>query len=317
MSDVVIAVIGAGVIGTSIGLALKQLEDKPKLIVHDKKGEHTRQAVKMGAFDQSEWNLINACDGADLVILAIPTAEIRPTLEAIGPELKKDAIVSDTAQTKRNIVEMAQEILPEHVHFIGGNPIVGTINSGPEYARADLFKGMLYCLTPTAKVLPDAVNLLEDMVTLIGATPFFLDPVEHDGLLSGVNGLPTLLSIALMNVASRPVSWHEMRKLAGGLFSQVSSGAVGEPHSLTEEFIENKENTLRWLEAYMAELESLKALIKNDDNDALIAQIESAVNTRAVWQRDFEQKRLSDLTAPPPQVEKQSLFKQLFGFGNR
>ncbi len=315
MSEATVTVIGAGVIGTSMGLALKKNEKPPHLIVHDKDPKNTRQAMKMGAFDKSEWNLINACEPADLIVLAIPGADIKPTLEAIVPYLKKDAIISDTNQTKSDIVAIAAEILPDHVHFVGGNPIV-TAPPGPEHATADLFQKRLYCLTPSPNVLPDAVQLMEDFIELIGATPFYLDPVEHDGLMGGVNTLPILLSVALLQSVSQAASWVEMRKLAGGLFSQVTSGAAGDPDTVAAGLLNNKESNLRWLDSTIESLQDLKTLVKAGDPEALAKTLDEAFVLRYNWQKDFEEKKLSNLYEPAAaSVEEPGMFQRMFSFG--
>lgn len=316
MSDVIVTIIGGGVIGTSLGLALKRHDDPPQLVLHDKDPKNTRQAMKMKAFDKSEWNLINATEPADLIVLAIPSAEIKSTLEAIAPYLKKDAIISDTAQTKQNVVNMATELLPDHVHFVGGHPIVSAL-PGPENAQADLFEKSLYCLTPTAKVLPDAVQLLEDFVSLIGATSFYLDAQEHDGLMSGVNLLPTLLGVSLINGVSKQSSWGEMRKLAGGLFAQVTSGAVGDPDSITASLLQDKDNTLRWLDISIEELQTLKAKISNDDPEDLAKSLDESIVLRYNWQKDFSEKRLSNLMEPiAASVDEPGMFQRMFGMGS-
>ncbi len=318
MSDVTITVIGAGAVGTSLGLALQQLEDSPQLIGHDKDPLHTKQAVKMGAFDKSNWNLINACADADLIVLAIPANEIESTLTAIANDLKEDAIVSDTAQTKADIIKMAESILPKHVHFVGGNPIVSPAGNGPAYARADLFQDTLYCLTPSPSVVPEAIKLLEDMVTLIGGTPFYLDPLEHDGLVCGVNDLPALLSIALTHTVSEPQAWQEARKLAGALFSQVSTGATGDPDALAATFLNNRNNLTRWIDTTIQTLQTAKSLLEEGEAEALAQFVDRAVVARTNWQKDFEANALSNLHATGKEtVEKPNLFKQLLGFGNR
>lgn len=122
MSNVKITIIGVGAIGTSLGLALKQTDDPPRLIAHDKDPLHTRQALKMGAFDKSEWNLINAVDNADLIVLALPADAVRPTLEAIAADLKPDAVLTDTLSTKADILQMATELLPPHRPFCRWTP---------------------------------------------------------------------------------------------------------------------------------------------------------------------------------------------------
>ena len=315
MSEATVTVIGAGVIGTSIGLALKKQDKPPHLIVHDKEPKNTRQAMQMGAFDKSDWNLINACESADLIILAIPGADIKSTLKAIAPYLKKDAIISDTAQTKHDIIAIAAEILPEPVHFVGGNPIV-TAPPGPENARADLFQKSLYCLTPSAGVLPDAVQLMEDFVQLIGATPFYLDSAEHDGLMSGINSLPTLFGVALLRTVSQAPSWVEMRKLAGGLFSQVTSGVVGDPDSLAAGLLNNQESNLRWLDGAIESLQQLKSLIQAGDLEAMAKFLDEAFMVRLNWQKDFKEKKLSNLYEPiAAPVDQPGMFQRMFGFG--
>ncbi len=316
MSDTTITVIGAGLIGVSLGLALKQSENAPTLIIHDKEPAHSREAIKRGAFDKSHWNLLNACENADLIVLAIPTAGIKPTLEALAADLKEGVIITDTAPTKADVIKTAASVLPPHAHFVGGNPVVSATNSGPKNAHANLFKNALYCLTPTANTPPKAINMLEAVIQLIGATPFFLDPLEHDGLMSGVESLPALLSLALVQSVTRPPSWREMRKLAGGTFSLVSSGAGGDPDSLAATFIHNKENILRQARQTINTLNALTELIETADHEALTEAIDQVIVARDAWQSDFEAQNLSNL-APRSSVklERPGLFNQLFGFG--
>lgn len=317
MSDVIITIIGAGVIGTSLGLALKRNDDIPQLVVHDKDPKNTREAMKLGAFDKSEWNLINATEPADLIVLAIPSAEIKGTLEAIKPYLKQDVIISDVNQTKQEILALAESILPNHAHFVGGNPVVAA-QPGPENARADLFDKTLYCLTPSPKVLPDAVQLLEDFVALIGATSFYLDPHEHDGLMSGVTTLPALLGTALIESVSQQSSWVEMRKLASGLFAQSTAGAVGDPDSMAANLLSQPENTLRWLDLVTESIQDLRQTIQGGDAEALAQKLDKAFVTRQNWHQDFAKKQLSNLAEPltSSEVEQTGMLRQMFGMGS-
>ncbi len=315
MSNMTITIVGTGAIGTSLGLALKQLNKPLQLIAHDKELSHAQKAVGLKAFDKAEWNLINACEEADLIILAIPAIEIKPTLEAIAQYLKKDCVISDTSQTKHAITNMASEILPDTVHFVGGHPIVTTTGTGTEHANSNLFKDVIYCLTPSSTVSAESIQLLQNIITLIGATPFFLDPLEHDGLMSGVNTLPKLLSIALIHGVSQPASWIEMRKLAGELFSHVSAGCTGDSNSLAEGLINNKTNNLRWLRSSMESLQTLIELIEREETEPLAKLIDDAVIKRHRWQHDFEERTLSNLKSSSiTEVERPNVFKQLFGF---
>lgn len=318
MSNVKITIIGTGAIGTSLALALKQTDDPPQLIAHDKDPLATRQALKMGAFDKSEWNLINAIDGADLVVLALPADAVRSTLEAIGPELKSDAVVTDTLPVKTNILQLAAELLPPSVHFVGGHPIVAPGGSGPEHASADLFKNALYCLTPAANVAPAAVKLLEDFVTLVGGTPFYLDAAEHDGLASAVNDLPILLSIALAHDVSQTPTWKETRKLAGSTFARISSGAENDAAALATGLLANRTNLSRRIDAFIETLRQVQSLLQQDDPAAFETFVQQAVDARAEWLADFENNQLSNLFPKDDKsAEKQNLFQQFLGIGKR
>lgn len=314
-SDVKIAVIGAGAIGTSIGLALMGLENRPQLVVHDRDHGTGREAfAKYKAFDRSDWNLLNACEGADAVVLAIPAPEIRATLEVLAPHLKENAVVTDTSPTKKAVVDMAREVLPETLHFVGGHPIVSTAGVGAEHASATLFKDSLYCLTPAPEAHPDAVQFAQDLVTLLGANPFFLDPEEHDGLLSGVDHLPQVLGVALLNGVRESNSWQEMRRMAGQRFGHVSIGAVGDPAAMATNWLNNRENLLRWIDTIMPELDNLKEHLQNQDEAALTDAVSEAVKARHKWQEDYLKGKLRDpMRFESVEVEQPSLMSRLFG----
>ncbi len=316
MSNFTITIVGAGVIGTSLGLALKQEKEAPHLLIHDKELTKARAAVKKGAFDKAEWNLVNACEKADLIILAIPLNGIRSTLEAIASYLKEGAVVSDTARSKVPSLAWAEELLPDHVHFIGGNPIVRPSGSGYEHATADLFRNKLYCLTPAPSANEQAVQLLVGLAQLVGAEPFFLDAVEHDGLVTAVEHLPALLGVTLLNTLASQSSWRETRKLTGSLFTQVSAGAVGEPEAMRDDFLTNRDNLLRWLDSYIAQLNQVRALLTDEGSEeALVEWLDKAVVERHNWLIDYEEGRFIGPERITSKIEKQGLMKRLIGIG--
>lgn len=316
MSDFTITVIGTGVIGTSIGLALKQQKDPPRLLAHDKELGNAKAAVKKGAFDKAEWNLVNACEPADLIILAIPLDGIQFTLEAIASHVKQGVIISDTCRSKGPILDWASKLLPSHAHYVGGDPVVHPAGPGYEHATADLFRNRLYCLVTAPSTGEDAIQLMTGLVTLLGAEPFFLDAVEHDGLVTATEHLPSLLSVALLQTLSEPRAWRETRKLAGGLFEQVSSGASGDPDALKDEFLENSDTLVHWLDRYMDQLSELRALLTAEDKgEELVKKIDKAIVSRLDWQADYQKGRFIDSELAPPQIEKPSFFNQLIGLG--
>ncbi len=317
MSNFTITIVGAGVIGTSMGLAIKQEKDAPRLVAHDKELSNARAAVKKGAFDKAEWNLINACEQADLIILAIPFDGIRPTLEAIASDLKEGVVISDTATTKAPLLAWADELLPETVHFVGGNPIVHTAGSGYDHASADLFRQKLYCLTPAPSANEEAVQLMVGLANLLGAKPYFLDATEHDGLVTAVEHLPTLISAALVNTLSNEGSWREIRKLAGGLFEQVSSGATGDPDGIKEALLAGHDSLLHWLDAYIVQLYHLRTLLADQDSseETLAELLDKAIVERQNWLTDYQGGRFVDPELISPDIKKPGLMRQLLGIG--
>ncbi len=194
MSKPRIAIVGLGFIGGSIGLALHQAEADFEIVGHDRERAAASQARKIGAVDKTDWNLISACEDADLIVIATPVGAIKDTLAAIAPYLKLGCLITDTASIKAPVVQWANEILPEEAHFVGGNPIVGGAGTttadrpsgfppakrgglrGGDAARADLFSGAVYCLTPAAGAAPDAVRLASDFVHSWAPSPTSLIP---------------------------------------------------------------------------------------------------------------------------------------------
>jgi prephenate dehydrogenase len=317
MSDFTITIVGTGVIGTSIGLALKQQPDAPRLIAHDKELSHAKAALKMGAFDKTEWNLINACEQADLIILAIPLSGVRPTLEAIADYLKQGVVISDTCSNKALTLAWAEALLPEHAHFVGGNPVVHPAGNSYTQASADLFKNRLYCLTPAVSANEEAVQLMVGLVALLGAEPFFLDAAEHDGLAAAIEYLPDLLSIALMRLLSQQSSWRELRKIAGRVFEQVSAGAEGDPDSLKDNFLQNRETLVHWLDAYIRQLRELRDLVAAEEAPAerLAQQLDDAILARRNWLADYQKGRFTDPELISPRIENPGLLSQMMGLG--
>lgn len=317
MSTFTITIVGTGVIGASIGLALKQLKEPPRLVAHDKELSIATAAVKRGAFDKAEWNLINACEQAEVIVLALPLSGVKPTLEAIAPYLKKGVIVTDTCRSKAPVLTWAKALLPDHAQFVGGDPVVAPAGSGAEQARADLFQNCLYCLTPSPAVGEQAVQFLVDLVHSLGAYPFFLDADEHDGLVTAIETLPGLLSAALVNSLAGQTSWREIRKLAGGLFEQVSAGATGDPDSLKDSMLSQRENLLHWLDRYLAELSQIRARLVEGEasGEALAQNLDKAVVARRNWLIDRQKGILTGPELTPPDLEKPNLLKRWIGFG--
>jgi prephenate dehydrogenase len=318
MSKPRITIVGLGLIGGSIGLALRQAGNDYEVVGHDREHAVAGQARKLGAVSKTEWNLISACEGADLIIIATPVVAIKETLTAIASYLKPGCLVTDTGSIKGPVVAWAKEILPDTVNFVGGNPIIsqeGSLPTGIEGARADLFQGGLYCLTPLPEAAPQAVQLATDLVHLLGAKPFFLDAAEHDGLVAGVDHLPFVLSAALLGTTVQSPAWREMRKLAGDAFQTVTRFSSGDAATYRDACLTNGENIVRWIDACLARLEELREVIAAQEAEKLEETFEEAMSVRDRWLRDKADGRwelAEEISASPSQ---QGFLRRLIGLG--
>jgi prephenate dehydrogenase len=308
-----ITIVGLGLIGTSIGLGLKALGRDYVLMGHDKDHKAMDRARKLGAVDKTHWNLIAACEDADMIILAIPIHEIAPTFKALRQDLKQGCLLMDTAPLKRPVQQAAEAHLPEHVHFIGSNPILPHAEDlTAEDASPELFQGRLWALCPTRDAHADAVRLVTNMVQSLGAEPYFLSPEEHDGLAAAAESLPVLLSGAFMHAVSSHASWREIRRMAGSEFERVSALPEFEPASLAETVFANRDNVLFWLEAMMSELEGWFDALREGDEARLTRWFEEAQTRRAEWLK-LQRTGDWDEALKRENVEYAGFFARMFG----
>lgn len=309
-----VSIIGLGMIGSSIGLALRQAEVTSAVIGHDIAQPVANQAKKMEAVDKVHWNLISACDESDLIILALPLEAVGETMGFIGPELKPGAVVFDTASLKRPVMDWAAEHLTDSVHFVGGDPILNTAYSerwGVEAARADLFQGGLFCLVPSPKASEAAVKLVTDLVTILGATSLFMDAAEHDGLVGGVEHLPSILALAMLETVIDRPAWRELRKVAGPGFEASTQLVMPNSPDSSELYLLNRDNLLRWIDTLSASLGSVRELLAGEDAEALAERFSRALEERQKWMADRTRGDWTEgvrVEMPEPQSFMQSLF---------
>jgi prephenate dehydrogenase len=278
-----IAIVGLGLVGQSIGLALRRYPEKVTVVGHDPSPDLSSKAKRAGAVERAEWNLINAVINADRIVLALPLNEIRATLEAIKQDLQPGCVIVDTADVKAPVMQWAAEILPPEVHFVGGHPILLTDALEPDAARADLFDGKLFCLTPDARTDAAGVRLAADIAEAIGAKPYFMDAQEHDGLAAGAQNLPALLAVALMAVTTGSPGWKEMRKLAGNQYYAGTLLVAGSGKQVAADALANRENTVHWLDAVMAELQSYKAQLLAGDAEEMAKDVDRGLAAGKSW----------------------------------
>ncbi len=262
-----LAIIGLGLIGGSIGLALKRAA-LPDLEIagHDAEWGVNRKARKAGAIDKEARTPEDAVEGAALTIIATPILQIRSVLQRIAPVLGEGAAVTDSASTMCEVLDSARELLPDHVNFVGGHPIAGKEHGGIDAADADLFQDQPWAISPALNATEQAIQSVEDMVTLTGARPAIIDAAEHDSYLAAVSHLPLVLSTALFSLASGSQAWPELAAVAGPGFRSATRLASSSPAMSHDISLTNKENLLHWLDRFGEELARFRKLIADGGN---------------------------------------------------
>lgn len=279
-----ITIIGMGPIGVSIGLALKKAGLKNTEIIGssgDKDALST--ASKIGAMDKADSNLRSAVRGASLIVLDLPISQTKEILDAIGPIVESDAVITDTGTTKVKIAEWADDVLPSGVSYVGGHPLIKRSLTGIEDSAAELFDGVEYTLMPSKSATKESVKTVVGLVELLGAKPLFLDPHEHDSYSIAMEVLPIVLSSALVTSTASSPAWREMHRLGASEYEHFTKLANRDPLDNEAECIANAEPLVHWIDEYITALQVFRNKIADKDED-LFELFIKAWEDRARWE---------------------------------
>jgi len=280
-----ILIVGLGLIGGSIGLALKRSGGTDsELVGYVRTPEAGDRALALGVVDRVEHSLSAAVGGADVVILATPVTAIKGILAEIGPRLPEGCLVTDVASTKSEVMNWAEQYLPPTVDFIGGHPMAGKELSGMDAAEADLFQGRIYCLVPGRGASADAVQVAVDLVRQIGARPYFTTASEHDECVAAISHLPLVVSSALVLATTQSAHWSGMSALAASGYRDMTRLAAQHPQMARDICLTNRENIVRWIDLFTAELSRLRQLIEVGDEVELQRSFRDAREAQRRWQ---------------------------------
>jgi len=264
-----ITIIGVGLIGGSLGLALKKKNPKFKITGIDKL-EIIEKAIARGAIDEGTINLENGIKEADIIIIATPVKTILDLLPRINPFIKKGCIVTDTGSTKGQIVETADKILSKDVYFIGGHPIAGSEKYGIDSADPHLFQDKTYILTPTKDTNLLALKKIFLLIKIINAKRLILDPLEHDRIVGAVSHLPQIMAVSLTNMIGelgQQENNDNYFKAIGEGFKDMTRIASS-PYKMWEDICEtNQENILEMIQEFRNYLRIIEDKLKNNPSN--------------------------------------------------
>ena len=282
-----LTIIGTGLIGTSLALALRQAKLKDlELVGTDANNASRSGANKSKAFDRVENRLSNAVRDAGIVVLATPVMAMQEVMEAIAGDLSEGCVVTDVGSSKKVVLEWADRYLPRHVEFVGGHPMAGREKSGPENADANLFKDKVYCVIPSNRASSRAVSEVTNIAEAIGAKTFFIGVDEHDSFVAAVSHLPFLLSVALVGCTSKSPNWDDIAQLAATGFEDSSRLASGDPIMHRDICLSNPEPIVAWIDSFIKELYEVRQLLNaqpGPDSDSVHDLFEKAFVARSLW----------------------------------
>ncbi len=283
-----VAILGLGLIGGSLGLALHEAKAANEIVGYDKGKGVGERAHAIGAIDIVYGSATEAVQGAELVILATPVGAVYGLLKEMAPFVATGTVVTDVASTKSQVLTWANELLPASVWFVGGHPMTGKETSGIEVADAALFQGCVYCVTPTIRTETSALNKVVALVEILGARIHYINAEEHDRQVASVSHLPFLASIALVAAITQDATWSESSLLAATGFQDMTRLAGGSPEMYRDICTTNSATIVAMLDAYVGVLKQMSARIQQQDNTLSEIFVE-AKRLRDEWQktRDF------------------------------
>lgn len=279
-----VTIVGVGLLGGSLGLALKRrgLADKVEGVV--RRRATIAECLEVGAVDHATCDLTLAVEGADVVVLCTPISPMRGLAEQMVPALKPGAVVTDVGSVKGPVVEALEPLLARAgAWFVGSHPMAGAETTGVRHARADLFEQAMAVLTPTARSHADALRQVEHLWQGVGAKVLRLSPQVHDDLVSRSSHLPHVVAAELANYVLSPAHPPEQALLCANGFRDTTRIASGSPPMWRDIALANRENLARVLGVFIEDLREFQLALANADEPAIEEFFEQAKRRRDQW----------------------------------
>jgi prephenate dehydrogenase len=269
-----VAVVGTGLIGGSVGLALAGRGHE--IVGYDRDDARLARAKELGAVTEVAASFADAVHGADVVVIAVPVGQVvalvTRALDAGAP------IVTDVGSVKGPVVAALERERPDTAaRFIGGHPMAGSEQEGVDGADANLFVGATWVLTPTPSTAADAFTRLRTLLRELGAEVVSVQPEHHDELVALVSHVPQLAASTLMDVATYHEEEHQtLLRLAAGGFRDMTRIAAGHPGIWPDILAANREAVLDALDSYLDALQRARDLVAGADQEGLLVLLERA-----------------------------------------
>lgn len=279
-----IAIIGVGLLGGSLGLAIKQRKLAAKVDGYVRRSASISDCEKMGVVDHATRDIKRAVENADLIILCTPLSRMRELSEEMIPALKPGAIITDVGSVKASVVQELETLFSKaNAHFIGSHPMAGGEKTGMSAAKADLFDNAVCVITPTAQSNAQAIQVVENFWKAIGSRVVKLSPETHDELVSRSSHLPHVIAAELANYVLSPTHAKEQALLCANGFRDTTRIASGSPEMWRDIAAANQKNLSRVLGVFIEGLQEFRHALDSGDTKSIEEFFEKAKQRRDAW----------------------------------
>ena len=275
-----VAIVGVGLIGASLGLALKKAGVVNKVLGVGRSQTNLEQAKKMGAIDEVT-DLVAAVKQSDVMVLCMPVAQMRATFEAIEPYLESKTLITDAGSTKGDVILAAKEVLGKKAcQFVPAHPIAGGAQHGASAAKADLFSGKQTIICPLQENSPQDIALVIGFWESVGSLVKQISSAQHDAIYAAVSHLPHVLSYALMISVIHSEDAEQKLNHIGAGFKDFTRIAASSPEMWRDICLANRTAVIKEIDQYLAIVGHMRKLIAEADSPGLEKLFQKASQAR-------------------------------------
>jgi len=279
-----ISIIGAGLLGGSLALAIKQRQLAARVHAFVRREASVAEGRKLEIADLVTTDIQEAVEGAEMVVLCTPLSQMAGRAADLRPFLKPGAVVTDVGSVKGTVVRELEPIIRQgRGEFVGSHPMAGSEKTGAAAARADLFQNAVCLVTPGARTSAEAVATVESFWQAVGAWPVRMSAEAHDDLVSRSSHLPHVVAAELANYVLSPAHPKEQALVCATGFRDTTRIASGSPEMWRDIALTNRRNLSRALGAFIGDLRKLQRALKNADAKVISKFFERAKQRRDAW----------------------------------
>jgi prephenate dehydrogenase len=276
-----LAIIGVGLIGSSLALALREANYVGNIIGFGRNRQNLQRGIELGVLDEVADSIADAVTSADMVLVAVPLGAMGAVFGELANDVSAQATITDVGSAKRSVIEQARKRLgPKLKQFVPGHPIAGTERSGVEAGFAELYRGRKVILTPLDENSEDAIDKVSEMWQAAGAGVELMGIEHHDRVLAATSHLPHMLAFSLVSHLSKMSEQEEIFAYAAGGFRDFTRIAASDPVMWRDFCLANSDALLQVIAGFQSELQLVEEAIRRQDANALQELFHDAKHTR-------------------------------------